>query len=229
LNLKPSADGKIHIFNNGIFNDPFGDPKAAAKYANQLANTSDGEVYFIHFPQADNGLSDLMVAGFQHFLEGGIADAANATAKNIELMRRYGRDGLDITAHSRASDTTGNAMQILVRDNANNGVLSNTNIHYFGPADHAQDAANQLDQLSNDQVNYVKLQNHKDDFVGGLIGNNPATYGKTPDGSNKLKETLKIFTGDETAHSCTGNERGDCYKNYGVPKTLIINSNRGEK
>jgi len=46
-------------------------------------------------------------------------------------------------------------------------VLSNTNIHYFGPADHAQDAANQLDELSNGRQNYVELQNHKDDFVGG--------------------------------------------------------------
>ncbi len=137
-----------------------------------------------------------------HYLEGGIADAANATAKNVELMRRYGTDGLDITAHSRGSDTTGNAMQILLKDNANNGVLSNTNIHYFGPADHAQDAANQLNQLSNGRQNYVELQNHKDDFVGGLIGGNPTTYGKTPDGSSKIKETINIFNGDYTAHSC---------------------------
>jgi len=56
---------------------------SALKYANQLANTSEGEVYMIHFPQANNALSELMVAGFQHFLEGGIADASNATAKNI--------------------------------------------------------------------------------------------------------------------------------------------------
>ena len=89
---------------------------------------------------------------------GGIADASNATAKNVELMQQYGQDGLDITAHSRGSDTTGNAMQILLKDNANNGVLSNTSIHYFGPADHAQDAANQLNQLSNGRQNYVELQ-----------------------------------------------------------------------
>jgi len=82
-----------------------------------MANTSEGEVYMIHFPQAgslnnakdallstvgaDGVISELMVAGFQHFLEGGIADASNATAKNIELMKKYGRDGLDISAHSR--------------------------------------------------------------------------------------------------------------------------------
>jgi filamentous hemagglutinin len=68
-----------------------------------------------------------MVAGFQHFLEGGIADASNATAKNVELMQRYGRDGLDISAHSRGTDTTGNAMQILLKHQKNIGVLSNTN------------------------------------------------------------------------------------------------------
>jgi len=63
-------------------------------------------------------------------------------------MKKYGTDGLDVTAHSRGTDTTGNAMQILLKDQENNGVLSNTSIHYFGPADHAQDAANQLDTLS---------------------------------------------------------------------------------
>jgi len=93
LNLKPSKDGKVHIFNNGIFNDKLGDPKAAAKYANQMANSSEGEVYMIHFPQADSVnnatdaflntfgadgvISELMVAGFQHYLEGGIADASH--------------------------------------------------------------------------------------------------------------------------------------------------------
>jgi len=51
LNLKPGKDGKVHIVNNGIFNGRLNNPVAAAKYANQLTNI-DGEVYFIHFPQA---------------------------------------------------------------------------------------------------------------------------------------------------------------------------------
>jgi len=232
LNLKPGKDGKIHIFNNGIFNGKLDDPAAAAKYANQLANAGDGEIYIIHFPQAENALSELMVAGFQHFLEGGIADASNATAKNVELMRRYGRDGLDITAHSRGSDTTGNAMQILAKDNANNGVLSNTSIHYFGPADHAQDAANQLNQLSNSRSNYVELQNHNVDVVGGgfLFGNNPVTYGEIPDSSNTFNETLNMLNigsgdHDHTVHNCYGANSDPQCKPYGVPKTLRIYSN----
>ena len=135
-------------------------------------------------------------------------------------------------AHSRGSDTTGNAMQILAKDNANNGVLSNTNIHYFGPADHAQDAANQLDQLSGGTQTSITLQNHKDDPVGNLffIGNNPPTYGKIPDGSSKLKETLNVFTGDYTVHSCYGvnANRDNCKKPYGDPETLIIRSDRSK-
>jgi len=210
-----------------------------------MANTSDGEVYMIHFPQAEkvNSATDsllgifgmdgvgaeLMVAGFQHYLEGGVADASNATAKNVELMKQYGAEGLDISAHSRGSDTTGNAMQILLKYQNNIGVLSHTNIHYFGPADHAQDAANQLDQLSNGQRTYVELQNHKDDFVGGLVGDNSATYGKTPDGSNTLKEWINIFSGDYTAHSCTGKNPPPECKGYGTPKTLIIQSNRSKQ
>ena len=171
----------------------------------------------------------------QHFLEGGIADAANATAKNVELMRRYGTDGLDITAHSRGSDTTGNAMQILLKDKNNNGVLSNTNIHYFGPADHAQDAANQLNQLSNGRQNYVELQNHNVDVVGGgvLIGNNPVTYGKIPDGSNTFKETLNMLNigsgdHDHTVHNCYGPIVDKQRNGFGAPQTLRIYSNRSK-
>ena len=74
----------------------------------------------------------------------------------------------------------------------------------------------------------VELQNHKDDFVGGLIGGNPTTYGKTPDGSSKIKETINIFNGDYTAHSCTGAnaDKKNCTDPYGIPQSLIIHSNR---
>jgi len=210
-----------------------------------MANTSDGEVYMIHFPQADSVnnatddflntfgadgvISELMVAGFQHFLEGGIADASNATAKNVELMKKYGAKGLDISAHSRGTDTTGNAMQILLKNQKNIGVLSNTNIHYFGPADHTQDAANQLDQLSSGQVNYVELQNHNVDPVGNWIGRNPSTYGKIPDNSNSVSEVLNAINlgsdPDHTVHNCYGKSTDPQCKSYGVPKTLRIYSN----
>jgi len=66
-----------------------------------------------------------------------------------------------------------------------------------------------------------------DDFVGTLIGNNTPTGGTTPEGSNLLKEWVKIFYGKETAHNCYGNASQGCgvYWNNDVSKPTVIAPN----
>jgi filamentous hemagglutinin len=54
-NLKPGPDGKVHIATNGIFNDK----DAAGGYALQHSSTQ-GPQYLIHFPEADNIVSELL-------------------------------------------------------------------------------------------------------------------------------------------------------------------------
>ena len=104
-NLQKGSDGKVHITDNGIFNDA----DAAAKYAAQHTN-SDGALYAIHFPEAENGLSEMMVAGYQKYLESDLLGLTNATQETKTMMENYGTEGLHLDGHSRGSLTVANAM-----------------------------------------------------------------------------------------------------------------------
>jgi len=214
-NLKPGSDGKVRIANNGIFNDK----DAAAKYALQHQYV-DGPQYLVHFPKADNLISELLVAGYQKFLENDLTGLANATQETKKLMLQYGKEGLHIDAHSRGAMTTGNALESIRNQGNSIGSLSNTTINFFGPAYNAAKADTLLsnlqnrDPLRNDIA--LKLENHSADFVGRVLGGNPATGGVIPEGSSLLSEIFNIFSGKETVHSCYGNASADCRK-YWAP------------
>lgn len=69
------------------------------------------------------------------------------------------------------------------------------------------------------------IQNHMDDFVGRLIGGNPATYGIRPKESNMIKEWINMFGAAPTVHGCYGSDGNkDCIPTYGVPKSVVIPS-----
>lgn len=104
--------------------------------------------------------------------------------------------------------------------------LSNTTVKLVGSAYNTQDAANSLNDLSGGKKNTVQLQVHADDFVGRLLGGNPATYGETPVGNNLIKEWIHMFGASPTVHSCYGSGAAstDCYPVYGPPKTIDIPS-----
>lgn len=80
-----------------------------------------------------------------------------------------------------------------------------------------------LDAMSNGNHSVVLLQNHADDFVGRLVGNNPATYDQRPAESSRLGEWWHILGDAPTVHSCygTGAVSTDCPK-YGNPITVGI-------
>lgn len=222
--LKPEPGGKLNVFTNGIFNDE----SAAGRYAVQMSELPPGQdVYLVYYPKADNGFSELMVAGYQKFLEGGIGDLANATREMKGLMEQHGADGLNLVGHSRGAMTIGNAMEALSGEPGSSGVLGNTEIRFVGPAYSAQDAATMLNGMNNGNHSVVVLQNHADDFVGRLIGGNPATYGQRPEESNMLNEWVRMFGAAPTVHSCygTGAASVDCPK-YGNPITIEILSIR---
>lgn len=225
--LKPEPGGRLNVFTNGIFNDE----AAAAGYAVQMSELPAGEeVYLVYYPQADNGVSELMVAGFQKLLEGGIADLSNASQEVKGLMEQYGSDGLNLVGHSRGAMTVGNAMEVLSKKPNSDSILANTQIKLVGPAYSAQVAANMLDQMSDGKQSVVLLQNHADDLVGRffLIGNNPKTYDKHPTESNRLLEWMRIFGDAPTVHSCygTGAVSIECRPSYGIPVTHKIESAR---
>jgi filamentous hemagglutinin len=204
-NLQPdSSDNQITIATNGIYNSL----DAAAAYAMQN-DPGKNTVYLVYFPEASNALAELLVAGYQKFMENNFWGLSNATAQMSSYIQQYGSGSVALTldGYSRGAMTIGNAMESL--SNANmTGVMSNTNINLYGPAYNAQSMANLLYGLGG-TADGVSMQNNIADPVGTLVGNNPATGGTIPDGSSWLGQALKASTlQPNTSHNCYGNGGG---------------------
>jgi filamentous hemagglutinin len=217
--LKPGPDGKVHIANNGIFNDADG----AAKYAEQHSSADTGPQYLIHFEKANNFTSELMIAAYQKNLENDFWGLSNATVQTKEYMVQFGQSGLHIDGHSRGTMTTGNAMESLVRDQANVGLLGDTSMNFFGAA-YGVNKADTLLGILQDRTKItsaeqrdgliLQYQNHDFDPVARTpgVGFNPGTGGNIPDGSNRLWEWLKVFGAENTVHNCYANGGEACRK-----------------
>jgi filamentous hemagglutinin len=206
MELKPGADGKVHIVDNGIFND------AAYASGNALQHSATNEpLYLIHFPEADNGISELLVAGYQKFLEGDALGLTNATQETKNIMNTYGQQGLLLDGHSRGSITIENAMASIENQANAVGSLSGTYVNFFGPAQNVLNADNTLATLQNrDAVTDLATKNsmvihymvHEADPVGTLLGLNDPTGGTVPDGSSVVKEQFRAATGQaNTSHN----------------------------
>ena len=170
---------------NGIFNDL----QAAAKYATQnyvATKDKDGNlnqkvhqnIYFVHNPTADSTLGELFVAGYQKMFEsgaGGFFGLGNSTIQARDLMKQYGKDDLYLGLHSRGTFTGHNAMNDLLRDPDNIGVLSGTEIKMVGPATHVANADRQYVKLQGNVSNlrHIGIKNNEYDPVGFDIGSNP--------------------------------------------------------
>lgn len=219
LNLKANeGKQKLNIFTNGILNDE----AAAGGYAVQMAEAPVGEkIYLIYFPDADNLLSELLIAAYQKKLEGNTFGLSNASQEIVNLSQIYGKDGLNLIGHSRGAMTIGNALEVL-NSMQLEAPLRDTTVKFVGPAYSAQDAANSLRDLSGRNQNSVKLQTHLADFVGRLIGGNPSTYGEIATGSSYIKEWIHMFGESPTVHSCYGDASKACIDKYGSATTINI-------
>ena len=211
--LKPGPDGKINIATNGIFNSN----AEAGAYANQHSTTT-GTQYVIYFPEANNAISELLVAGYQKFLESPTLGLSNSTVQVIDAMNQYGTTGLQLDGHSRGALTIGSALEAQNTLPNSQGSLSNTNINFYGPAYNAQQADNLLAPLQ-DRANMpaaqqpgavLQMQNHFADPVGGLIGGNPGTGGTIPEGSSAAGQAIRAVTlQPNTVHNCYGKSAND--------------------
>lgn len=77
--------------------------------------------------------------------------------------------------------------------------------------------AQHRNELSEDNQDTVILENHGVDVVGRLIGGNPATPHKIPDGSSTLIGLIKMLYGKNyTVHGCSDPTASpECGKDYG--------------
>ncbi|WP_273760675.1 filamentous hemagglutinin [Bartonella sp. ML70XJBT.G] len=210
--LQKGSDGKVHVSFNGIFTPP----EEAAVYAVQHAKDKNVPLYFVVFPEADSAISELLVAGYQKFLENNFWGLTNSTQEAKDLMYGYGLRGLELYGHSRGGMTLGNMLNSFKQEGVHGIANKNTDINFYGPAFNGLSAAGLISYVSDGQQTTVGFDGHKYDFVSRVIGGNDYTYGTAPAGSNWWKEAWKMFTDPYNPHTCLGDAGDTCRARYGT-------------
>jgi filamentous hemagglutinin len=171
--VRLGEDGKVHIFNNGIFNE---EAYALATGAKQNTNEVNAQgAYYILNPYTGNFLDELLYAGYDkaNDLLGGMLPLTSAEKMDQAMIDKVGelRGVLDSVNHSRGGLTWTNATQDLKNKGAKG--LSIGGVLYNGAAANAQEEANLLQDIS--KAGKMYQSTHPTDVVGRWIGRNPAT------------------------------------------------------
>jgi len=250
--LKTSPqDGKVHLSNNGIFNDLDG----AVKYAQQHGGTmnEDGSKnysnkpenqYIIFAPQANNELSELVIAGVQKSGATpyvGLTNAEEQTAKIVQQAAQQGQS-IVIDSHSRGTLTTDNALQSLnnqggIKDTNGNTVTPSVGLNNYGGAQNNETGNQTLQQFTGNKDAQINSVVHPNDFIGTVIGGNQATPSytsttngtktevtSTSDGKDPVSNVVNTMTGTITPHNCYGTASKDCQSQWSnIPESNIPN------
>ena len=225
------TESKYVVAFNGIFNNH----NAAAKFAvqNYIAGRDDKtgnidkkvykDVYFVHHPEAKNGLSELLVAGYEKMFEtsfGNLLGMDNSSLQAMNIMKQYGKDDLYLGSHSRGTLTLSNALKALnTEDNRAKKLLSGTTIKMVGPAADVTRADGYLSQLQTGKERTtsdgsIRIENHASDPVGSmpiLLGGNPATTSENNLNKSWLQRIADIFSNERSSvHNCHGLGQRQC-------------------
>ena len=225
------TESKYVVAFNGIFNDR----NSAAKFAvqNYIAGRDDKtgninqkiykDVYFVHHPKAKNGLSELLVAGYEKMFEtsfGNLLGMDNSSLQAMNIMKQYGKDDLYLGSHSRGTLTLSNALKALnTEDNRDKKLLSGTTIKMVGPAADVTRADGYLSQLQTGKERTtsdgsIRIENHASDPVGSmpiLLGGNPATTSENNLNKSWLQRTADMFSDERlSVHNCHGLGQQQC-------------------
>ena len=219
----------IGIAVNGIFNSA----EPAAKYALQnywaRKNPATGKydqvyknVHFLNNPEANNALSELLVAGYHKLFEGNGGIGLSNSALGLEkLLYRYGRDNpyrLSVGSHSRGTMVVYNTLRKLdSKENA--GMLADVDMKMVGPATHVAKADDRLARLqgfaqrgADNRERSIAFENHPGDFVGRIIGYNPTTTETNTRHKSRLRHWVDIFGPGSSPHNCHGIGNKQCVK-----------------
>ena len=224
------TESKYVVAFNGIFNDR----NSAAKFAvqNYIAGRDDKtgninqkvykDVYFVHHPKAKNGLSELLVAGYEKMFEGSFGNVLgmdNSSLQAMNMMKQYGKDDLYLGSHSRGTLTLSNALKALnTEDNQAKKLLSGTTIKMVGPAADVTRADGYLSQLQTGKERTtsdgsIRIENHASDPVGSmpiLLGGNPATTSENNLNKGWIARISDIFGDNSSVHNCYGLGQRQC-------------------
>ncbi len=255
--LKTSQDGKLHISNNGIYNDLDG----AVKYAQQHGSTvnADGSKnlsdkpenqYIIFAPQANNALSELIIAGVQKSGTTptvGLTNAEEQTAKIVQQATQQGQSVV-IDSHSRGTLTTDNALQSLnnqggIKDANGNTVTPSVGLNNYGGAQSNETGNQTLQQFTGNKDAQINSVVHPNDFIGTVIGGNQATPSytstatngtktevtSTSDGKDPVSNVVNTMTGTITPHNCYGTASKDCQSQWSnIPENNAPNGTNSD-
>ena len=224
------TESKYVVAFNGIFNDH----NAAAKFAvqNYIAGSNEKtgdinkriykDVYFVHHPKAKNGLSELLVAGYEKMFEtsfGNLLGMDNSSLQAMNIMKQYGKDDLYLGSHSRGTLTLSNALKALnTEDNRAKKLLSGTTIKMVGPAADVTRADGYLSQLQTGKERTtsdgsIRIENHASDPVGSmpiLLGGNSATTSENNLNKGWVERISDIFGDNSSVHNCYGLGQKQC-------------------
>ena len=224
------TESKYVVAFNGIFNDR----NSAAKFAvqNYVAGRDEKtgdinkrlykDVYFVHHPKAKNGLSELLVAGYEKMFEGSFGNLLgmdNSSLQAMNIMKQYGKDDLYLGSHSRGTLTLSNALKALnTEDNRDKKLLSGTTIKMVGPAADVTRADGYLSQLQTGKERTasdgsIRIENHASDPVGSmpiLLGGNPATTSENNLNKGWIARISDIFGDNSSVHNCHGLGQRQC-------------------
>ena len=179
--IKPTDDGHIHLFNNGIFNDKEQALNTGARQHTDKENNLG--VYYVLNPRSGGVVSEMIGAAYTKLNDviGTHLRLTPAEKTNKEIMDKAQSSTIpvELICHSRGSNTCTNAMQFLNNANAqlskeNQLVYSITSVTFNGAASNAHKAANLVDALSNREGKMYQAT-HANDWVGRLIGWNPTS------------------------------------------------------
>ncbi|MCZ2159274.1 filamentous hemagglutinin [Bartonella sp. 220] len=198
------------MFYNGLFNTP----DEAARNAVQLSDNEHEPLYFVVFPESDSAISELMVAGYQKFMENNFWGLTNSTQEAKDLIYGYGNKGLELYGHSRASMTLYNTLNSLKQQGVQDRA-ENTEINLYGPAANAEATRGLLTYLRGGKKTTIGFDGHRYDFVSRVIGGNGYTYETIPPGSNRWKEWWNMFSDPINPHTCLGDASDKCTVRYG--------------
>ncbi|WP_118808261.1 hemagglutinin repeat-containing protein [Haemophilus haemolyticus] len=224
------TESKYVVAFNGILNNH----NAAAKFAvqNYIAGRDDKtgnidqkiykDVYFVHHPEAKNGLSELLVAGYEKMFEtsfGNLLGMDNSSLQAMNIMKQYGKDDLYLGSHSRGTLTLSNALKALNTEyNRDKKLLSGTTIKMVGPAADVTRADGYLSQLQTGKERTasdgsIRIENHASDPVGSmpiLLGGNPATTSENNLNKGWIARISDIFGDNSSVHNCHGLGQQQC-------------------
>ncbi len=171
------VDGKIYVFNNGIFNE---EEYALVNGAKQnLSEVNKEGVYFILNPKTGSPVAEILYAGYDKLNDwmGGALPLTSAEEMNQEFLKKAKLEGavVDSVNHSRGSMTWINAVGDLKRRDEKNVAIGS--VYFFGAAANAQESAD-IGYIISGGMSTQYQATHPTDLVGRIpviLGGNPAT------------------------------------------------------